>query len=116
MRVIDVDSHFYEPLDWLEAISPKLASQLPPASTTEFIFQFVARDLLDAISAERMPENEMDLVPGMAGFLDAIPTVEQLTEMYAKQPAYSDAQARVAWCDKHGIDIQLINPNWGLMP
>ena len=69
MRIIDVDSHFYEPLDWLEESAPKLAEQLPPPSITDFIFQFVASDLIASIPEELMPSEPMDLLPGMKPFL-----------------------------------------------
>ena len=82
MRVVDVDSHFYEPLDWLGESFPKLKSQLPPLSHTEFIFHFVARDLLDGLPPELRPKHDMDLTPGIREFFDKIPSEEQLTEMY----------------------------------
>ena len=116
MRVVDVDSHFYEPLDWLGESFPKLKSQLPPLSHTEFIFQFVARDLLDGLPPELRPKHDMDLTPGIREFFDKIPSEEQLTEMYRHEPAYSLPDARVKLCDEQGIDVQLINTNWGLMP
>jgi len=32
MRIIDVDSHFHEPLDWFETANPTLAAKLPRMS------------------------------------------------------------------------------------
>ena len=53
MRIVDVDSHFYEPLDWLDEHFPALAKQLPPLSTRDFIFRFGMSDVLDAIPADK---------------------------------------------------------------
>ncbi|NRA00974.1 MAG: amidohydrolase family protein [Myxococcales bacterium] len=116
MRIIDIDSHFYEPLDWLDANFPKLASQLPPPSITEFIFQFVANDLIRGIPPERLPADQMELVPGMKGFLDKLPSAELLTEMYAKELTFSDPEARQRLLDEQNIAIQVINSNWAHMP
>jgi len=33
MPVIDVDSHFMEPMDWLEVTAPRLAEQIAPPVT-----------------------------------------------------------------------------------
>ena len=35
MRVIDVDSHYFEPPDWLASVDPKLAAELPAEDTIE---------------------------------------------------------------------------------
>jgi hypothetical protein len=51
MRVIDVDSHFMEPVDWLEQIDPRLAKLIPPSdeSFIERVVQGVVGDLIEAI-------------------------------------------------------------------
>ena len=38
MRIVDVDSHFYEPLDWLDEHFPALAKELPPLSVNDDTF------------------------------------------------------------------------------
>ena len=35
MRIIDVDSHFNEPVDWFEKANPKLAAKLPKMTAAE---------------------------------------------------------------------------------
>ena len=36
MRIIDVDAHFHEPIDWLQRTAPDIADQLgPPARFME---------------------------------------------------------------------------------
>ncbi len=116
MRIIDIDSHFYEPLDWLDENFPELARQLPPPSITDFIFQFVASDLIQAIPPELRPADQMDLVPGMKGFLGKLPTVEMLTEIYAKERAFSHPEERQRLCDEKNIAVQVINSNWAHLP
>ena len=41
MRVIDVDSHYFEPPGWLASVDPELAARLPEQDTVENIVRFV---------------------------------------------------------------------------
>jgi len=49
MRVIDSDSHYFEPADWLSQIDPALAAEIPPHDPIERVVRFVVGDLLDAV-------------------------------------------------------------------
>ena len=49
MRVIDVDSHYFEPPDWLASVDPALAAQLPMGDTVERVVRFVVGDQNNAI-------------------------------------------------------------------
>ena len=62
MRLIDVDSHFLEPPDWLHTIDPKLAAEIPPGDPIERIVQGVVGDLLDVVPRSQRPENQIDLL------------------------------------------------------
>jgi predicted TIM-barrel fold metal-dependent hydrolase len=121
MRVIDVDSHFMEPVDWLERIDPTLAKQIPPSdeSFIERVVQGVVGDLLEAIPRKQRPENLIDLLaPSGRRSLEALlaASAEQQKEMLTTPPTGYDADARIAFCDANGIDIQFVNSTMGSTP
>jgi predicted TIM-barrel fold metal-dependent hydrolase len=121
MRVIDVDSHFMEPVDWLEQIDPALAKLIPPSdeSFIERVVQGVVGDLLEAIPRKQRPENLIDLLaPSGKRSLQALlaATAEQQKEMMVTPPTGYDADARIKFCDDHNIDIQLVNSTMGSTP
>ena len=121
MRVIDVDSHFMEPVDWLEQVDPTLAKLIPPSdeSFIERVVQGVVGDLLEAIPRKQRPENLIDLLaPSGKRSLQALlaATAEQQKEMMTVPPTGYDAGARIKFCDTHGIDIQLVNSTMGATP
>ena len=121
MRVIDVDSHFMEPVDWLEQIDPTLAKLIPPSdeSFIERVVQGVVGDLIEAIPRKQRPENLIELLaPSGRRSLEALlaASAEQQKEMMTTPPAGYDGDARIAFCDAHGIDIQLVNSTMGSTP
>ncbi|HEX4506552.1 MAG TPA: amidohydrolase family protein [Alphaproteobacteria bacterium] len=121
MRVIDVDSHFMEPLDWLDQVDPTLAKLIPPSdeSFIERVVQGVVGDLLEAIPRKQRPENLIDLLaPSGKRSLQALlaATAEQQKEMLNVPPAGYDGDARVKFCDEHGIDVQFVNSTMGSTP
>ena len=121
MRVIDVDSHFMEPIDWLEQVDPTLAKLIPPSdeSFIERVVQGVVGDLLEAIPRKQRPENLIDLLaPSGKRSLQALlaATAEQQKEMMTVPPTGYDGDARVKFCDAHGIDIQFVNSTMGSTP
>ena len=62
MRVIDVDSHFLEPVDWLSQVDPRLADQIPPADPIQRIVQNVVGDLLEVVPTSQRPEDPLELL------------------------------------------------------
>ena len=64
MRVIDVDSHFFEPPDWLAQVDPALAAELPAHDPIERVVRFVVGDLLDTVPRERLPDDLLALRDG----------------------------------------------------
>ena len=77
MRIIDVDSHLHEPLDWVERTDPGLAEALgPPARFMDIagsVFGFSDPSFASLPEAQQ-PTNRFDLVP--PGFITHL----QLTE------------------------------------
>ncbi len=116
MRIIDVDSHFYEPLDWLDEHFPALAAQLPPLSVRDFVFRFGTSDVLDAIPPDKQLDDPMDLAPGIRAFLESMPPTEKLDELLGHDRAVCQPEERLRRCDEQGIAVQLINNNWAHMP
>jgi len=119
MRVIDVDSHFLEPTDWLDQVDPDLARELPPSDPILRVVQNVVGDLLEVVPTSQRPENLIDmLAPSGRRALKAL--LEQSEEESAavlEGPLASyDAGARVAFCDDHGIDVQFLNSTLGSGP
>ncbi|MFP8878438.1 MAG: amidohydrolase family protein [Myxococcota bacterium] len=116
MRIIDVDSHFYEPLGWLDEHFPKLANQLPPLSVGEFIFRFGTSDVLDAIPPDKRLADPMDLAPQIGEYLKSLPPIEKLDDLLGRDRAVCHPEDRLRRCDEQGIDVQFINNNWAHMP
>jgi predicted TIM-barrel fold metal-dependent hydrolase len=121
MRVIDVDSHFMEPTDWLEQVDPKLAREIPPSeeSFIERVVQGVVGDLIEAIPRSQRPHNLLELLaPSGRRSTEALlaATAEQQRERLNVPPTGYDADARLKFCDDHGIDVQLVNSTMGATP
>jgi len=115
MRVIDVDSHFHEPLDWLRQVDPALSDLFPPP-----LRQVDAIRALGRLSRPEMPGGEEP-----PDVLDSLPPgfVKHLEMSQDRQPErfepggdnpYYDAEARVRFCDEQGIDVQFLNPTYAL--
>ncbi len=119
MRVIDVDSHYLEPPDWLSQIDPKLASEIPPHDPIDRVASGVVGDVLEVVPRSQRPENILELL-GPSGRR----ALEAMLEMNAQQseaaasgpPSSYDADARIEFCDANGIDIQFLNPTLGSGP
>lgn len=119
MRLIDVDSHFLEPPDWLATIDPKLAAEIPPSDPIERIVQGVVGDLLDVVPRSQRPENMIDLLaPSGRRALNALlaDNAEVREAKLAGPPGSYDADERIAFCDQHGIEIQFLNSTFGTGP
>ena len=119
MRVIDVDSHFMEPLDWLEQTDPALARQLPPVSFEERVVRGVVGELLDIIPPNQRPKNILELLaPAGRRATEALlaKSGEQQAEALKAPPTGYDAEARLQFCDENGIDVQFVNSTMGTGP
>ena len=105
MRIVDVDSHFYEPLDWLDEHFPALAAQLPPLSISDFIFRFGMSDVLDAIPPDMQLDDPMDLAPALKPFLKGLPPASaKLDELVGRAVCHPEDPARRP---RHEFNIEL---------
>jgi predicted TIM-barrel fold metal-dependent hydrolase len=108
--VIDVDSHFHEPMDWLEVTDPELSSQIaPPVRFMDFMRSGNAA-LMPGLPAELQGGDPADLMPASFRYL-----LERLDALQpdrldpsAEDPSFV-ANARLAAMDAVGIDMQFLN-------
>lgn len=115
MRIIDVDAHLHEPLDWVERTDPELAEQLgPPArflDIADAIFGFRDRSFA-SLPEQQQPTDRWDLVP--PGFVTHLEMTDQRqpdTHASDDDPLYG-AAGRLQFCDERGIDVQFLNPTF----
>ena len=119
MRVIDVDSHFLEPPDWLEQVDPGLAAEIPPSDPIDRVVRGVVGDLLDVVPTSQRPDNPLALLgpSGRRSFEAMISMNEEEAAAAALGPKSSyDAAARIEFCDAYGIDVQFLNSTLGSVP
>jgi hypothetical protein len=113
MRIIDVDSHLHEPLDWVEQTDPGLAEALgPPArfmDVASSVFGFSDPSFVSLPEAQQ-PKDRFDLVPpGFVRHLELTDTLQpERLERSTADPFYGP-QARLAFCDERGIAVQFLN-------
>ena len=116
MRVVDVDSHYFEPPGWLSEVDPKLAAELPESDPIERVVRFVVGDLLDTVPREKLPEDLLDLLApaGHRALEHSLGRIAEESEAVdAAPPTMSyDATARLAYNDEQGIDVQFLNPTF----
>ena len=116
MRVIDVDAHVHEPVDWLEQTNPKLAEALGPPlrfiDVADGIFGISNRSI-EKLPDRQQPNNRWDtLLPGFARHLELTDKRQPVSQAQLSGNPFSNAEARVAQCDEQGIDIQFLNPSF----
>lgn len=123
MKTIDVDSHFYEPVDWLEQTDPKLAAEIPKIDIVTLMTASIAGDLLASLPPELRPD-PMSLLPErlrpLAEKYRDAPMSEvakvlgdlQGPTTFSPQGAYA-ASDRLAFMDARGVDAQFILPTFG---
>ena len=119
MRVIDVDSHFLEPPDWLEQVDPTLAKEIPPSDPMDRVVRGVVGDLLDVVPTSQRPDNLLELLgpSGRRSFEAMINMNMEEAAAAASGPLSSyEATARLEFCDENGIDIQFLNSTLGSGP
>lgn len=111
MRVVDVDSHFHEPLDWLERQDPALAAELPPPQRFLDMLRTMLVGQTQGMPEEDRPDDPLELMPADLR--------EHMAKCDALQPEHYDAasgnpfycmDARVAHGDSVGVDVQWLNP------
>lgn len=136
MRVIDADSHFVEPLDWVKRVDPALSRRLgEEMSVQEFLERMtvgLVSEMFTGLPASLRPSAK-ELAPnGLGPILDTlgfevttdapdrkIPLSEfqqllgasPLGEQLWPEGAF-DPEERIRFCDARGIDLQFVNPTF----
>ena len=114
MRVIDVDAHLHEPLDWLERTAPELADELgPPPRFMDIAGAVFSRPgpSFAALPEAQRPTGEFDLVP--PGFVTHLEmTDERQPDAHDGDDPMQGAEGRLRFCDERGIDVQFLNPTF----
>jgi len=116
MRIIDVDAHLHEPLDWVERTDPGLAEALgPPARFMDVaadVFGFPDRSFVSLPEAQQ-PKDRFDLVPpGFVHHLELTDTLQPDRQEGTTDDPFYGPDARLAFCDERGIDVQFLNPTF----
>jgi len=116
MRIIDVDSHLHEPLDWVEQTDPGLAEALgPPARFMDIasdVFGFSDRSFVSLPEAQQ-PKDRFDLVPpGFVHHLELTDLLQPDRQERSSDDPFYGPDARLAFCDERGIDVQFLNPTF----
>jgi len=120
MRIIDVDSHFNEPVDWFEKANPKLAAKLPKMTAAEQLIDIVVGDLFSSVPPGLRPD-PLTLVPeairkAYEENLDGGAPPQVAIAAGAFLPAAHQPEPRLAWMDARGIDKQILLPSNGYHP
>ncbi len=116
MRVIDVDAHLHEPLDWVEQTDPGLAAELGPPKR----FMEVANSVfgisnpgLATLPERQQPTGGYDTVlPGFIRHLEMTDQRQPERQTESGNDPFCGPEARLAFCDERGIDVQFLNPTF----
>src|SRR4051812_2766797 len=116
MRIIDVDAHLHEPLDWVERTDRGLAEELgPPARFMDIasdVFGFPDRSFV-ALPEAQQPKDRFDLVPpGFVNHLELTDLLQPDRQETSSDDPYYGPEARLVFCDERGIDVQFLNPTF----
>ena len=120
MRIIDVDAHLHEPVDWLQRADPALADLLgPPArfiDVADAIFG-INNPALSQLPPQQQPHAMWDtLLPGFVRHLEMTDTRQPAHQSELSGDPTCDPEARLRVCDAEGIDIQYLNPSFLVNP
>jgi predicted TIM-barrel fold metal-dependent hydrolase len=116
MRIIDVDAHLHEPLDWIEQTDPALAEALgPPARFMDIagsVFGF-PNPAFDLLPEHQRPKDRWDLVPpGFVTHLEMTDERQPDAHDLDRDDPYYGVHGRLRFCDERGIDVQFLNPTF----
>ena len=120
MRIIDVDAHVHEPVDWLERTDRELAAELgPPARFIEIADALfgVHNPAVALLPPAQQPRNAWDTVlPGFVRHLEMTDERQPTAQRDLPGDPVCDPQARLKACDVEGIDVQFLNPSFLVNP
>jgi predicted TIM-barrel fold metal-dependent hydrolase len=116
MRIIDVDAHLHEPLDWVQQTDTELAGELgPPLRFMEIANSVfgVSNPKLSVLPDSQQPTGGYDtILPGFTRHLEITDARQPEYQADSSDDPYCDPEARLAFCDERGIDTQFLNPTF----
>jgi predicted TIM-barrel fold metal-dependent hydrolase len=120
MRIIDVDAHFHEPVDWIQHTDPALAAELGAPlrfiDVADAVFG-ISNPALSQLPAQQQPHAAWDTVlPGFVRHLEMTDTRQPTYQAAIAGDPTCDPVARLKVCDAEGIDIQFLNPSFLVNP
>ena len=120
MRIIDVDAHFHEPLDWLQRTDPDIAEKLgAPARFMEIAGRLFGAypSAFAALPEQQQPRDVWDnVLPGFVHHLQMTEDREPETHDDPEKAVFFEAGERIRFCDERGIDAQFLNPSFLVNP
>jgi predicted TIM-barrel fold metal-dependent hydrolase len=123
MRVIDVDSHFYEPLDWLTETAPALAARCPALDPLTLAATTAFGDIITTLPGGVRPDDPLEILPKPLTDLLSKATPEARAKLVdgfvatiAGVPGAADAKSRIEYLDQQGIDYQFVLPTFAFNP
>ena len=120
MRIIDVDAHFHEPVDWLARTDAALAAELgPPARFIDIADALfgIHNPALAQLPEQQRPRGAWDTVlPGFVRHLEMTDERQPAHQSTASGDPVYDPIARLKVCDAEGIDVQFLNPSFLVNP
>ena len=116
MRIVDVDAHFHEPVDWLQTTDPGLAEVLGPPTrfmdTADSVFG-IKNPAVSKLPEAQHPQDIWDTVlPGFVQHLEMTDNRQPSLQADISGDPVCDPVARLQVCDAEGIDIQFLNPSF----
>ena len=90
MTVIDVDSHFFEPFDWLDKTDPELAAEIPEVDELTLVLTTAFGEVLAALPPQNRP-NPGDAKPQPQG---GAPTAGEKKEQETKETTANKSAKR----------------------
>jgi uncharacterized protein len=116
VQVIDADSHFQEPLDWLHKTDPAIARRVPLFGELEAFLEFAVGDTLELLPAAARPKPLSLAPPTLRRWIegraasDASAMADIMAATGMSLPAAYCARDRIRWMDARGIRAQVILP------
>ncbi|MFC0041493.1 amidohydrolase family protein [Actinomadura rayongensis] len=118
--VIDADSHFMEPLDFVRLMDPALGAEVTEKAPTATGHALIAEVFESVPVDERPPAEEFipdklkqvfDRFEGRAGAEDTEVFDDPSVQVMFDPPGGKGGAERIEILDRHGIDVQIVNPN-----
>ncbi len=119
-KVIDVDAHVHEPVDWVAHVDKRLAEALGPPATflevSDSVFG-VGNPAVRQLPEKQHPDSRYDtILPGFKRHLEMTDERQAESQAEIAGDPFCNAEARIQHCDEKGIDVQFLNPSFLVGP